>query len=163
MESKLSNGEFGFLAVQQPALVKLDTMNSVDPIQPQPAPEHQDAQPSALTPEIHTGLKIGHRHQKAAGVAAIAKSMEHLARDSGLVRGNMILLQMNQKDGFDCPGCAWPDPEDERSRFEYCGKRRESYRRGNHAQTRDAAVFRRAFGERIGELERPRHRKIGAA
>ena len=30
-------------------------------------------------------------------------------------------LKMNQKGGFDCPGCAWPDPEDERSSIaEYC-------------------------------------------
>ena len=28
---------------------------------------------------------------------------------------------MNKKDGFDCPSCAWPDPDDERSRVaEYC-------------------------------------------
>ena len=51
---------------------------------------------------------------------AVAKSMEHIARESGLIRGNKILLSLNQKDGFDCPGCAWPDPDDERSRFEYC-------------------------------------------
>jgi molybdopterin-dependent oxidoreductase alpha subunit len=30
------------------------------------------------------------------------------------------LLKVNQKDGFDCPGCAWPDPDGERSHFEYC-------------------------------------------
>jgi molybdopterin-dependent oxidoreductase alpha subunit len=31
------------------------------------------------------------------------------------------LLKVNQKDGFDCPGCAWPDPDDERSPIaEYC-------------------------------------------
>ena len=30
-------------------------------------------------------------------------------------------LKINQKGGFDCPGCAWPDPDDDRSRLgEYC-------------------------------------------
>jgi molybdopterin-dependent oxidoreductase alpha subunit len=29
------------------------------------------------------------------------------------------LLQMNQPDGFDCPGCAWPDPR-HTSSFEFC-------------------------------------------
>ncbi|HEX7916068.1 FdhF/YdeP family oxidoreductase, partial [Rudaea sp.] len=29
------------------------------------------------------------------------------------------LLQMNQPDGFDCPGCAWPDPK-HTSSFEFC-------------------------------------------
>ena len=29
----------------------------------------------------------------------------------GIVRAMSALAQMNQKDGFDCPSCAWPDPE----------------------------------------------------
>jgi anaerobic selenocysteine-containing dehydrogenase len=29
------------------------------------------------------------------------------------------VLSMNQPDGFDCPGCAWPDPRHTRS-FEFC-------------------------------------------
>ncbi len=76
--------------------------------------------PSELTPAELSDLKVGPRKHHAAGLMAITKSMEHIARESGLVRGNQILLQLNQKDGFDCPGCAWPDPSDNRSRFEYC-------------------------------------------
>ena len=76
--------------------------------------------PSALTPEELADLKIGKRKTKAAGLGAIVHSMEHIARESGFLRGNQILLQLNQKEGFDCPGCAWPDPSDARSRFEYC-------------------------------------------
>ena len=83
-------------------------------------PEVPSVEPSALTPEKLANLKVGKRKHKAAGIEAITKSMEHIARESGLVRGNQILLQLNQKDGFDCPGCAWPDPSDNRSRFEYC-------------------------------------------
>lgn len=31
------------------------------------------------------------------------------------------LNKLNKKSGFDCPSCAWPDPDDERSRIaEYC-------------------------------------------
>ncbi len=76
--------------------------------------------PSALTPEKLSDLKVGKRKHKAAGIEAVKQSMAHMARESGLMRGNQILLQLNQKDGFDCPGCAWPDPSDARSRFEYC-------------------------------------------
>ena len=76
--------------------------------------------PNALTPEELADLKIGKPKTKAAGLGAIVHSMEHIARESGFLRGNKILLQLNQKDGFDCPGCAWPDPSDARSRFEYC-------------------------------------------
>ncbi|MBL9016273.1 MAG: FdhF/YdeP family oxidoreductase [Myxococcales bacterium] len=47
--------------------------------------------------------------------------MRHLRRDSGVVRGSKALLAMNQARGFDCPGCAWPEPPSkERARFEFC-------------------------------------------
>jgi molybdopterin-dependent oxidoreductase alpha subunit len=38
----------------------------------------------------------------------------------GVARGTRTLLQLNQKDGVDCPGCAWPEPDGERSHFEFC-------------------------------------------
>jgi hypothetical protein len=85
---------------------------------PKPPPETQQT-PGALTSEAFTGLKIGAPKHPAAGLMAVAKSMEHIARESGLVRGNKILLQLNQKDGFDCPGCAWPDPDGHRSKLEF--------------------------------------------
>ena len=32
-----------------------------------------------------------------------------------------VMFRLNQKGGIDCPGCAWPDPDDERSKLgEYC-------------------------------------------
>jgi hypothetical protein len=34
-------------------------------------------------------------------------------------RGSATLLRMNQPHGFDCPGCAWPDPK-HTSSFEFC-------------------------------------------
>src|SRR5215813_8570418 len=38
----------------------------------------------------------------------------------GLVRGVRTLLKVNQLGGVDCPGCAWPEPDVERSHFEFC-------------------------------------------
>ena len=38
----------------------------------------------------------------------------------GLVRGTRTLLKLNQVGGVDCPGCAWPEPDAERSHFEFC-------------------------------------------
>ncbi|MEJ7601515.1 MAG: FdhF/YdeP family oxidoreductase [Kofleriaceae bacterium] len=55
----------------------------------------------------------------AGGLGALWASTRHLYRDSGLVRGGKALLAMNQPEGFDCPGCAWPEPAN-RSRFEFC-------------------------------------------
>ena len=40
--------------------------------------------------------------------------------EAGLTRGTHGLLKMNQKDGFDCSSCAWPDPDDHRSVAEFC-------------------------------------------
>ncbi|HWS54449.1 MAG TPA: FdhF/YdeP family oxidoreductase, partial [Pyrinomonadaceae bacterium] len=45
---------------------------------------------------------------------------KHIVREAGLVRGTRTLLRVNQKDGFDCPGCAWPDPDGERAHAEFC-------------------------------------------
>jgi len=38
----------------------------------------------------------------------------------GVRRGLRTLLTLNQKDGFDCPSCAWPDPDGERNTAEFC-------------------------------------------
>ncbi|MBN8222045.1 MAG: FdhF/YdeP family oxidoreductase [Spirochaetes bacterium] len=55
----------------------------------------------------------------AGGFAALASSARHLIKEKAVVKGNAALLRLNQPDGFDCPGCAWPEPFDT-SRFEYC-------------------------------------------
>nr|MBA3542335.1 hypothetical protein [Deltaproteobacteria bacterium] len=57
----------------------------------------------------------------AGGLRAVWSSLRHISRDSGIMRGSKALLSINQPDGFDCPGCAWPEPAAEgRSRFEFC-------------------------------------------
>lgn len=48
-------------------------------------------------------------------------ALAYTARTAGLVRGTRALLSVNQDRGFDCPGCAWPDPEPRRrSIAEFC-------------------------------------------
>jgi molybdopterin-dependent oxidoreductase alpha subunit len=64
-------------------------------------------------------LKIEAPKTVAAGFPAIEKSAEFAWSEAGPVRGTVALLKVNQKDGFDCPGCAWPDP-DHRSVTEFC-------------------------------------------
>ncbi|MFB7606946.1 FdhF/YdeP family oxidoreductase [Streptomyces gardneri] len=55
----------------------------------------------------------------AAGLPAIGHTLR-IARDQmGLGRTARTLLKVNQKDGFDCPGCAWPE-EDKRHVAEFC-------------------------------------------
>ncbi|MEC7946867.1 MAG: FdhF/YdeP family oxidoreductase [Myxococcota bacterium] len=55
----------------------------------------------------------------AGGLPAITSTMRHVLDQAGIVRGIQALMQANQPDGFDCPGCAWPDPE-HRTAFEFC-------------------------------------------
>lgn len=57
----------------------------------------------------------------AAGLRAIIESFKQVIGNAGMVRGNKALFYLNKKGGFDCPSCAWPDPDDDRSRIgEYC-------------------------------------------
>ena len=56
----------------------------------------------------------------AAGVPAVVSSLNHILREAGPLRGTRGLLEMNQAGGFDCPSCAWPDPDGERSFAEFC-------------------------------------------
>lgn len=75
---------------------------------------------AAAQPPIETDVQIGSRKGFAGGKNAVLKATEAMAREQGWVNGVRIWLTVNQKDGFDCPSCAWPDPVDHRSRFEFC-------------------------------------------
>ncbi|MEO6488291.1 MAG: molybdopterin-dependent oxidoreductase, partial [Ferruginibacter sp.] len=77
--------------------------------------------PSAENPGKFTGLKLGPLKKVAAGVPAVVASFKHIFKEAGLIRGLQGLSMLNQHNGFDCPSCAWPDPDDERSAIgEYC-------------------------------------------
>src|SRR6478672_4888700 len=83
--------------------------------------EMQKQVDSSENPATFTGLKLGPPKHIAAGIPAIAVSFRHIISEAGLIRGMKALNKMNQKGGFDCPSCAWPDPDDERSSIaEYC-------------------------------------------
>ena len=56
----------------------------------------------------------------AGGVPAIMATLKTVSTEMGLVRGVRTLLNINQTGGVDCPGCAWPEPDRERSHFEFC-------------------------------------------
>jgi formate dehydrogenase major subunit len=55
----------------------------------------------------------------AGGWGALAATAKALRRQSVVARGGKALLAANQPEGFDCPGCAWPDPK-HTSSFEFC-------------------------------------------
>ncbi|MFD8642965.1 FdhF/YdeP family oxidoreductase [Streptomyces zaomyceticus] len=55
----------------------------------------------------------------AAGLPAIGHTLRIAQEQMGLRRTARTLLKVNQKGGFDCPGCAWPE-EDRRHVAEFC-------------------------------------------
>jgi molybdopterin-dependent oxidoreductase alpha subunit len=55
----------------------------------------------------------------AGGWGALHAVAKALREQSIVLKGSRSLLSMNQPDGFDCPGCAWPDPK-HTSSFEFC-------------------------------------------
>ena len=74
---------------------------------------------SPETPEDQLSLRLGKPKKLAAGIPAAVSSMKHGVTKMGLVKTVKTLTMVNQQDGFDCPGCAWPDPE-HRTTFEFC-------------------------------------------
>lgn len=55
----------------------------------------------------------------AGGWGAVKACTAHVLGQKTPVRDTIALFKMNQVKGFDCPGCAWPDPQ-HRSMMELC-------------------------------------------
>jgi formate dehydrogenase major subunit len=64
-------------------------------------------------------LEVGHRKEWAAGVPGVRWAMQVALDQMGPTRTARTLLKLNQQDGFDCPGCAWPEKE-HRHKAEFC-------------------------------------------
>ena len=75
---------------------------------------------SILGPDNFTGIKLSEPAEYAAGIPAVKVAVEHAFKEMGVVKSLKTLSKMNQKEGFDCPGCAWPDPEKPSKLGEYC-------------------------------------------
>ena len=83
--------------------------------------EIEPSEPGAENPETFTGIHRGKPAQQAAGLPAVWNSIKHVFGAMNVPRGWKALAGLNQFDGYDCPGCAWPDPDDERAGMaEYC-------------------------------------------
>jgi anaerobic selenocysteine-containing dehydrogenase len=108
----------------------------------------------------------------AGGPGAIVSAFGRVA-SQGLRRGIAALAQVNQIRGFDCPGCAWPDPRD-RTAAEFCENgakavAHETTRRrlsaGFFAQWSIAALREQSdlWLEQQGRLTEPLRRAPGAS
>ncbi len=80
-----------------------------------------DKKTQAQPPEKLTGIKLTSIPEKAVGTKAIKSALNHVFTETGVAKGISLLKNINQINGFDCPGCAWPDPDEKRAFLaEYC-------------------------------------------
>src|SRR6201987_5119824 len=84
-------------------------MNDEAPTSPAPADGHEPDPTPVFAPY----------DAPAGGWGALHATAKALREQSVVLKGSKTLLSMNQPDGFDCPGCAWPDPK-HTSSFEFC-------------------------------------------
>ena len=82
--------------------------------------QEEIAKPRAHTPEEAGLVQIKPLSKVAGGVPSIVATAKAALEEMGVTRGVRTLLKLNQKTGFDCPGCAWPEPDGERSHAEFC-------------------------------------------
>lgn len=66
-----------------------------------------------------TEQKIAFYQGPAGGWGALRSVKNTLRKHDIALKGAKTLLSANQPDGFDCPGCAWPD-RNHASSFEFC-------------------------------------------
>jgi len=76
---------------------------------------------NAQPPEKLTGIKLVKVPETSVGIKAVKSALTQIKDEVGVVKGIKLLKNLNQYDGFDCPGCAWPDPDAKRAFLaEYC-------------------------------------------
>lgn len=119
------------------------------------SPSHQtDNLPNAENPATFTGhFRLGKPKTTAAGLSGVLHAMQHILSEMDAIRGLKALNAMNQKNGFDCPGCAWPDPDDERSGIaEYCENGAKAIAEEATTKRLDATFFAQNSVAALAEL-----------
>ncbi len=64
-------------------------------------------------------VTVGEPQDHAVGIPGVLHALQISYQQMGVTRSAKALVRINQKDGFDCPGCAWPE-EDKRHVAEFC-------------------------------------------
>ena len=98
------------------------------PSSPADGPDHEPADIPVFAPY----------NPPAGGWGALRATARALREQSIVLKGSEALLSMNQPEGFDCPGCAWPDPR-HTSSFEFCenGAKAVAFELTKHRVTRE--------------------------
>ena len=76
--------------------------------------------PEATTPLEENPPKKRVPSKSAAGLPAIISTAKHGVSKMGIIASLSNFSRVNKFYGFDCPGCAWPDPDSKRTFAEFC-------------------------------------------
>ena len=102
--------------------------------------DHGDDLPKRVT---------GPQHH-AAGAPAVLSAMRQAITQMGPARTYKTLTELNQKEGFDCPGCAWPDPAGHRHVAEFCENGAKAVAEEATTRRADPGVFASHTVEQLG-------------
>ena len=145
------------------------------------ADQHSPSRPSGAAPEAlssidPTGVVDAHApKQWAAGLPAVVNSFRHGVEQMGLPRTARVFGRLNPTQGFDCPSCAWPDPEaGDRHVAEFCESGAKAVAWEATKRRVDREFFARHSIEELdgqsewwlgqqGRLTEPMHRAPGAS
>ncbi|MDX1511016.1 MAG: FdhF/YdeP family oxidoreductase [Nitriliruptorales bacterium] len=119
-----------------------------------------------------SSVKVSEPAETAAGVTGVRKGIGPVLDDVGAWRGLRLLNDLNQRKGFDCPGCAWPEPH-HTSAAEFCENGAKAVAEEATRERVDSKFFARHSIEalrlrddhwlgRQGRLTQPMHRLPGA-
>ena len=107
---------------------------------------------SAQPPAKFTGIQLHEIAVGAAGPKAVKIALGHIKDEVGVLKGMKVLKMLNQFDGFDCPGCAWPDPDEKRAFLaEYCENGAKAVAEEATAKKADPAFFAQHSIEELGQ------------
>ncbi|MFY0689925.1 MAG: FdhF/YdeP family oxidoreductase [Cyclobacteriaceae bacterium] len=93
-----------------------------------------------------------------AGLPAVKVALDHALKEMGLAKSIQTLSKLNQEEGIDCPGCAWPDPKHRSSLGEFCENGVKAIAEEATNQRADRAFFAR---HSVNEMSRWTDFQIG--
>ncbi|MBT8238315.1 MAG: molybdopterin-dependent oxidoreductase, partial [Croceitalea sp.] len=106
-------------------------------------------------------LRLDEPMTYAAGPIGVKEAMRHTFKEMGVLRAMRSLLQMNQKNGFDCPSCAWPDPESPSKVAEYCENGAKALADEATTAHTDTPFFQKHSVEELSQLTDYELNKLG--
>ena len=101
-----------------------------------------ERRPSPQPTDDSENVRLGPASKAAGGTPALVATARYAMAQTRIGRGTRVLLRTNQADGFDCPGCAWPEPHD-RSFVEFCENGAKAVLSETTTRLADAAFFGR--------------------